>query len=617
MKRITQAVVTVLSWLSLQVGGTQPAFAALRTMLDPIVEQDAGRLVVMVKSTFSGSAKTGAGIIFGYQKDALYIATANHNVRRGRETAHAVGVTFAPGVGPSLEIEAKVEPNYNSSVDVDLAVLRVRVGDVEGFQPGNVPFDRLGDPSVLARGDYVFPMGNPFGRAWSISPEPDRFAEQQGDELFFKSTSLAPGDSGGALWDKHLYLVGMIRGFDRLYGSALSVSRALAQVREWGYPVQLGNPPGGMVFEQVAAGWQHACGRTSEDVVYCFGSGASDALGIGTDAGSARLIRVTGGHRFKTIDVGRDFSCGLDINGQAFCWGSIRYLGRGYTRPASPGESRVPRLVTSSHRFRLLAAGIMGVCGLTEIGGVWCWGGHSEQLADPHRVAADVRLRTVQVAELAACGLADDGATHCWHLNDENFGVSQEMHGWPRFQSISLSSYYTSPGCGIDRRGTLYCWSDLDWGANAAQPQEPRDPSAIADAWIKQLLQGKDEPKRSLAETMIDAIMRGDAPKELATPQRLSTVTSGETHACGLTPDGVAWCWGENDLGQLGDGSKTTRNRPVRVKTDINFKDLSAGSRLTCGASKSGMMYCWGNVNGQAVTQPTLIPGQKVIDDLL
>ena len=52
-------------------------------MLDPIVEQDAGRLVVMVKSTFSGSAKTGAGIIFGYQKDALYIATANHNVRWG------------------------------------------------------------------------------------------------------------------------------------------------------------------------------------------------------------------------------------------------------------------------------------------------------------------------------------------------------------------------------------------------------------------------------------------------------------------------------------------------------------------------------------------------------
>jgi alpha-tubulin suppressor-like RCC1 family protein len=43
-------------------------------------------------------------------------------------------------------------------------------------------------------------------------------------------------------------------------------------------------------------------------------------------------------------------------------------------------------------------------------------------------------------------------------------------------------------------------------------------------------------------------------------------ISVGETHICAVTSDGAVWCWGGNDYGQLGNGSRIASPVPVRAQ---------------------------------------------------
>lgn len=54
-------------------------------------------------------------------------------------------------------------------------------------------------------------------------------------------------------------------------------------------------------------------------------------------------------------------------------------------------------------------------------------------------------------------------------------------------------------------------------------------------------------------------------PLSIAGGLRFAEKSAGATHTCGPTPEGVAYCWGWNGMGQLGDGTTTQRLTPVQV----------------------------------------------------
>lgn len=93
----------------------------------------------------------------------------------------------------------------------------------------------------------------------------------------------------------------------------------------------------------------------------------------------------------------------------------------------------------------------------------------------------------------------------------------------------------------------------------------------------------------SFAERAVPAPVAGDFA--------FSFLSSGGAHSCGVSRDGDAYCWGANESGQLGDGTSTPRSAPVRVSGSASFRSLRAGRFHTCGLSGGGTVHCWGSNN--------------------
>jgi alpha-tubulin suppressor-like RCC1 family protein len=87
----------------------------------------------------------------------------------------------------------------------------------------------------------------------------------------------------------------------------------------------------------------------------------------------------------------------------------------------------------------------------------------------------------------------------------------------------------------------------------------------------------------------------GAAVPSLATvgQVRFDSITMGGAHACALSTTKQAYCWGADGSGQLGDRRIVNSTTPIPVEGNLAFTTISAGARHTCGIS-DGRAYCWG-----------------------
>jgi hypothetical protein len=71
-------------------------------------------------------------------------------------------------------------------------------------------------------------------------------------------------------------------------------------------------------------------------------------------------------------------------------------------------------------------------------------------------------------------------------------------------------------------------------------------------------------------------------------------VATGIQFGCGIDSSGGAWCWGANDVGQLGDGTMDAHDSPAPTLVPDGWTDLAVGGNFVCGLRGPGSLWCWG-----------------------
>ena len=292
---------------------------------------------------------------------------------------------------------------------------------------------------------------------------------------------------------------------------------------------------------------------------------------------------LSGGAAFASVSAGQAYSCGVTIDGAAYCWGNNAYgqLGNGSTNP-----STTPVPVDGGLVFASLSVGWGFTCGLTTGGGASCWGG--DYGPRPAPVGAGLTFTSLTIGGWGfVCGLTAGGAAYCWGVNSEGeFGdgtttsspTPVRAGGGMTFMSLSAG---LSSACGVALDGTAYCWGRLP---AAAHPE---------------LCQVDD--------------MSGEmfCTRPMAVPSEVpfTQVSAGEGFYCGLTPDGAAYCWGWYPGGESNAGS-------VAVPGLLRFATLSVGAQRACGVASNGSAYCWGWIPipppGELRNSPTLVQGGTI-----
>jgi alpha-tubulin suppressor-like RCC1 family protein len=305
-----------------------------------------------------------------------------------------------------------------------------------------------------------------------------------------------------------------------------------------------------------------------------------------------------------SLTTGGIHSCGVQVTGNAYCWGTIDLgLGRRTTWGGTPV------VVSGGLGFLGIDAGRSHTCAVTGIGTTYCWGPNEfGQLGDenagkvsstPVLVHGGVNFVSVSAGGDHACGLTTTGTAYCWGFNGTGqLGDTTTVNcpgtftgTWPCsptplrvegslvFRNVSAGESHT---CGVTTGNVGYCWgNNIDFQLGGSTTERCAATGG------------------GLCST---------TPIPVAGGLSFTQISAGLWHSCGITTGGQVYCWGRNGFGQLGNANAGTDSpSPVPVASGVSFTSVTTGLWHTCALAVSGAAYCWGDSRaGQLGVEPAI-----------
>jgi len=297
---------------------------------------------------------------------------------------------------------------------------------------------------------------------------------------------------------------------------------------------------------------------------------AGGSAGGGAGGGPAQMPCAA-----KALAVGGSHACALTVAGGVRCWGSN---GNGQLGDGTRTNRTEPPLFDVLTGVQAIAVGNDHTCAVTVTGGVRCWGANSNgQLGDgtkterwsPPTTDVLTGVKAIAAGDRYTCALTTAGGVRCWgfNLNGQlgvgTDGVGADLSSPPATDAIADIQAISAGGattCALTNAGGARCWGSGTFGSvglGTGGPQQTTPPAS---------------------DVLTD----------------VTFIASGNGQVCAVMKTGGLRCWGENDYGQVGDGTTTDRYVP---SDDIlsNVRAVAGGSGHTCALTSTGGVRCWGD----------------------
>ncbi len=293
---------------------------------------------------------------------------------------------------------------------------------------------------------------------------------------------------------------------------------------------------------QVASGDEHTLLLRSDGTVWAYGKGEKGQLGNGQNRHSlVAPVRVSGITNALAIAAGGDSSLAIFGDGFVATWGSNEsgQLGDGTTENRS-----VPVTITEFADGSKITGAAMGknhALVRREDGTVWIWGSNKDQ---------------------QILGNSESMIT-----------TPQKIPELSKVKTVAAGEGYS---LALLENKTVFAWG--------ASPES--SPESSPD--------GQNRQNTGLGTPLVTS-----TPTQIPGLENVVQIAVGSSHALARLQNGTLKAWGNNDHGQLGDGTFNSRNAPVAVKNLTGITNIAAGKKHSSAVRNDATAWSWGSNENQ------------------
>ena len=332
---------------------------------------------------------------------------------------------------------------------------------------------------------------------------------------------------------------------------------------------------------QIAAGSRHAVALKSDGTVWAWGENSYGQCGTPNDYaknGENTPVKVSALSNVTAVAGGGYHSLALKSDGTVWAWGGSDYysqLGNGTT-----GSSPTPVQVSSLSSVTAIAGGVDHSLALKSDGTVWAWGYNGDgQLGDG---TTTNRNTPVQVSGLSSVIAIAGGGYHSLAMKSDG-----TVWAWGKDNAGQIGDGGTT-GSGVYRKTPVQVFNLSKVTVIAGGEYHSLAMKSDGTVWF-----WGDDYGPTTGTTYVSTL----TPVQVSSLSNVTAIVGGKSHSLVLKSDGTVLAWGSNDFGKLGNGTYTDADRdtPVQVSSLSNVIAIAAGFNHSLSLKSDGSVWSWGN----------------------